>query len=447
MSVLDPPLERVNYFNGERLEARDFRAEQDYLIRVRRLLNRSLYSPGIVKGLEVTKHPTSKHKVVIAPGLAFDAAGRELVVLDPMDVTAMGAPSTTAGLVLGNFLVISFVEQRGQPASVSCQPLAKSHVCQVSFSGPTRIRSDVQVEVIDSWPNDASGRIVLAQLEMNATCEIVTVHSGVRKYAVAAKPPKVSPISVEGEKDIDPANPKVLYFHVEGGYPESVTLVLRASQFSTLYYSELGNHTHVLDLALADAPAIPAHQHALGELTTDEAGAHSHTITSAVEDTGDHGIELGDDDGTVTLNSQTHLNVSLEGKHTHKVAAGALTDKAGAIPAHNHAFSKKDALSFGAQPPVARGGPPLAYIDDLHALIDGVDITAPILQQLHGRDPATWPLGAKLGDGTATHKLVTDGTKSINLALVAPDLGPGEHKLEFKVAGAGGQLHYNLYVS
>ena len=44
MSALEQPLDRVNYFNGQRLDAADFRADQDYQMRVRRKLFSSLYS-------------------------------------------------------------------------------------------------------------------------------------------------------------------------------------------------------------------------------------------------------------------------------------------------------------------------------------------------------------------------------------------------------------------
>ena len=51
--MIEKPIDRLNYFNGQRLEATDFKTEQDYHIRVRRWLNKSLYSAGIARGLEV----------------------------------------------------------------------------------------------------------------------------------------------------------------------------------------------------------------------------------------------------------------------------------------------------------------------------------------------------------------------------------------------------------
>jgi hypothetical protein len=447
MSVLEPPLERVNYFNGERLEARDYRAEQEYFVRVRRLLNRSLYSPGIVKGLEVTKHATDTHKVIVAPGLAFDSAGREIVVFEPQTVQVVGMPSTGAGTVLGNFLVISYGEQRGTPASDACHPAGQACACRLEWSGPTRIRSNVKLEMVDTWPSEASGRIVLAQIELKQGCEVAQVHSGVRKYAVAVKPPTTRAVAIEGEKDVDVANPKRLFFHVDGGYPDTVTLVLRGALFSTLYYTELGRHTHVLNITLADHPAVGSHDHALGELVTSEDGVHSHTVTANTDDddASENAVMIDDADATDVDLAQLNLKVHDSKPHSHKIAAGAKTDKAGAIGALPHTFTNKAANNFGALP-AAKPGPALAYVDDLHVWYDGADITAEILQQLQGRDPVSWPAGSTLGDGTQNHVFVKDGTKTINLSQIVDDVSPGEHRLEFKVAAGGGQVHYNLYV-
>ena len=92
----DPVLERLNYFNGQRLTANDLRTEQGHHVGMRRVLNRSLYSAGIVVGLEVEKapedkkDPTWKHKVIVRRGLAFDHLGREIFV--PEDVLVLVGP-------------------------------------------------------------------------------------------------------------------------------------------------------------------------------------------------------------------------------------------------------------------------------------------------------------------------------------------------------------------
>lgn len=449
MSVPEEPLERVNYFNGQRLEAGDFRAEQEYQLRVRRWLNRSLYWPGVVKGLEVGKHPSDTHKVLVLPGLAFDIWGREIILVDTCEVPVRGVPSTAEGVVFGNYLVISYAEERALPVTDGCAVASDAKPCRsdLAWGAPTRIRAAPRLEFVDSWPVDETGKVVLAQLELLAkNYSVKTVNQGVRKYAVPAKPPKTRPISLEGEKDIDRDNPKVLYFHIADGYPEAVVLYLRGAMFSTLYYTELGSHTHTLDLVLSQALGMPEHDHSLGELLTDEYPAHSHRITANVEDPNDHdALEMQGRDTTLELNSAVAMNVSAEAKHSHKIAAGAKTDKAPGLIPHSHSFTQKDVQPFGAAQEAAHSGPALRYADSVQIKLDGKNITAQVLQQLAGRDPANWR-GKNLGGGKQDHVFVNTGTGSIELHRIIGNLGPGAHVLEFSVASGGGKIYYNLYV-
>ena len=72
-------VERLHYFNGQRLVARDLEIEQRYFITVRRMLNRGLYSPGVVDGLEVSKvdgrhvAPMARHDDELAHAAAMEA--------------------------------------------------------------------------------------------------------------------------------------------------------------------------------------------------------------------------------------------------------------------------------------------------------------------------------------------------------------------------------------
>jgi hypothetical protein len=451
MSVLEPPIERLNYFNGERLDARDFRAESDYQIRVRRLVNHWLFSPGIARGLEVTRDPNDTHKVRVGTGLAFDFMGREIIVLEQTAVPVYGVPSTTPGYVLGNFLVVSYVEERGEPSNeAGCRVTAGSCGCTISWNGPTRIREGVKFEVVDTWPTEASGRIVLAQLELAKGCEVAGIYSKVRKYALPIKPAKVRAVSLEGEKDIDKDNAKRLLFHVDGSYPDAVTLHLRASKFSSLYYTELGKHTHTLTASATTQNKNLAHTHQLtADAKTDKTGLHQHDYyTDAAEQKG--GIELHDtQDRASNRRNQDNSAIIPAGEHEHIVKTLAL-DKGtfdDGVSNFNHTHTiTATAADTGVTDVSTRTGQSWQYVNDLHIWFDGVDITSGVLQQLAGRDPVKWPIGSKLGNGTATHVLVTEGTKDLDLLQLVDDCGPGEHTLEFKVLSGGGQVHYNLYV-
>lgn len=75
---LEPP-KRNRYFYGKLLDAYHFELETDYFNSKRRLLNRLVTGYGVVCGLDVTATADGE-AVVVHPGLAIDAWGREIVV-------------------------------------------------------------------------------------------------------------------------------------------------------------------------------------------------------------------------------------------------------------------------------------------------------------------------------------------------------------------------------
>jgi hypothetical protein len=459
-------LQRLNYFNGQRLAAGDFRTEQGYHIGMRQVLNRSLYSSGIVIGLEVELDSKDKHKVIVRRGLAFDHLGREIYVPSDVSVQVMGAPSTTPGQVFGNLLTVSYREQRRFPVHDKCAVVAPHVPCSgdLPWGAPTRIAADAVFEFLDSLPSADSGRVVLGQVELSNKCQVVRVLAGVRKYAVPVKPPTVTVLALEGEKDIDADNPKEVIFHVRGGFPSAATLVLQSRPFSSLHYTELAPHTHDLNLVLAEQPGQPAHRHALAAIqTSDELDPSIIGFTAFCHagDEGDYALRLwkpanflhqGDlDNGDVPwdLADKAHLR-AVNTLHHHTIAAGQQTNEAGAVPDHTHAFTTKSAEEVGQQPPggggAVRPGDAYSYFGDLKVELDGTDITENILVQLKagGTDWPTLRLGA---EGDATHVIVAKGTGDIDLLrLPGVDLVPGQHSLKFTPSAGGGQLHYNLYV-
>ena len=460
MSASDQSISRVNYFNGQRLDADDFRAEQSYQIAVRRKLYSALYSVGIVQGLEVTPHPTDPHQVIVAPGVALDFLGREIILLSATGVIAAGTPTTNPAAIFGNYLVISYTEQRTQAVSDGC--VAGNGPCggTLAWGAATRIVAQPALQFTDTYPAPNSGQIVLAQVALGTGCQVGQIVSGVRLYAVATKPPITRAISLEGEKDIDAQNPKILYFHIDGGTPSTVTLYLRAAQFSSLYYTELGTHTHDDKL---DAPNlnVPAHTHKLGAITTDEATWDPTKLPKMTatcwNDAEDDAIRTWDSPGSqihsVILTEQISQTVgalvqlsNLE-THTHQVGAGQETTAAGAIDQSlGIKLTPSPAGLAGPARTAAPGVNALTYVDTLRVFFDGQEITGSILTQLN--DSTNWP---SLGDGTGTSALVikadgTGGTPAIALDQLGLNLSVGPHHLTFQVAKGGGQIQYNLYV-
>jgi len=71
-------LTRLRYFNGQFLSAEDLRDEQSYFLDRWRRHNRFLHGWGVVSGLEVKVDNGAD--IEVAPGIAIDCAGNELVV-------------------------------------------------------------------------------------------------------------------------------------------------------------------------------------------------------------------------------------------------------------------------------------------------------------------------------------------------------------------------------
>ena len=70
---------RNRFFHGKRLDVYHFELETAYGIEMRRLINRHVIGRGVVCGLDVTPGKCDC-SVVIGPGLAIDAIGREILV-------------------------------------------------------------------------------------------------------------------------------------------------------------------------------------------------------------------------------------------------------------------------------------------------------------------------------------------------------------------------------
>ena len=75
------PRERLRYFTGMYLTARDFSSEQHYFLHHARQHNRMLHGWGIICGLRVVRHPDpncANRWVVVRAGAAIDCCGRTI---------------------------------------------------------------------------------------------------------------------------------------------------------------------------------------------------------------------------------------------------------------------------------------------------------------------------------------------------------------------------------
>lgn len=83
MGILDETrfIERLQFFNGQRLFASDLQGLEGFNREMRWLHNRSLHQPGIGNGLAVYGQK-GERQVAIGPGYAIDALGREIVLTE-----------------------------------------------------------------------------------------------------------------------------------------------------------------------------------------------------------------------------------------------------------------------------------------------------------------------------------------------------------------------------
>jgi hypothetical protein len=292
----EKPIERLNYFNGQRLQASDLKLEQDYHLRVRRWLNRSLYTSGIADGLIVSKVPGAP-RVRIGPGLALDTMGREIILIDEQEETVPGAHDDK-NLPLALYLTIRYGEEILARQEAGCTPVNGSQN-RIAWGGPSRVLAEPAFEWSRDLPHESSGKVLLAYVALGKGCkEVNVIDTSVRRYVGAASAAKVKQYAIEGEREVaaiptgDPNNPirvtARINFHIRGRQPNSVTLYLKARELSALYYTELGQHTHGLTVNGSTGESNPvldsirtSHAHPHGTLAADAPGtAQDHTLVA-----------------------------------------------------------------------------------------------------------------------------------------------------------------------
>jgi hypothetical protein len=155
-------LQRVNYMVGMVLGVDDFRAGQEYVRQRLNRRNRLLVGTGIASGLQVTvERDTSGSRAVIAPGLAIDASGNEIVIDRPFTqaLPAQGTPL---------FVLLRYAERLCRFVPVPSDPASTEEVMQA-----TRIAETFHVELAPATTEDAVAlvrlRLVRGQWRLDPT--------------------------------------------------------------------------------------------------------------------------------------------------------------------------------------------------------------------------------------------------------------------------------------
>ena len=139
---------RNHYFYGQLLGVHNFELETDYAIQFRRLLNRLVSGYGVVCGLGVLLNDAGT-KVAIAPGVAIDGRGREIVVGEKTPWIAIPDDVVTAAIERAGDcrddacvqVLICYHECLSDPV-----PVLAGDCCTVEPCAPSTIREQFRIE-------------------------------------------------------------------------------------------------------------------------------------------------------------------------------------------------------------------------------------------------------------------------------------------------------------
>ena len=157
-----PTWKRPHYFRGQLLDEADFKAEQDYHRNARILHNLKFYSWGVVEGLTVSRQ--SDTQVSVAPGLAIDSLGREVVLEEVavVEVSSFGPNQTV-------FLTLSY-EEGAEDHRKSEHGEGHSRITEYSVLSP-------------ALTGGAGASVTLATVRLDSNAKVGQISTAQTKYA------------------------------------------------------------------------------------------------------------------------------------------------------------------------------------------------------------------------------------------------------------------------
>ncbi len=156
-------LERPAYRGGGLMRAGDYARGQAYLAELQAIRSRSLHLWGIADGLEVTVQPDKRRAVTVSPGMALDAAGRQIVIDRPMTVDLSAV--TAWPVYLTAAVSVQYGDWRKFPQA----------------GGDTRA-ADTAVLALETAPQDTGVRVMLARLTVAPEGRLTAPDPSVRRY-------------------------------------------------------------------------------------------------------------------------------------------------------------------------------------------------------------------------------------------------------------------------
>jgi hypothetical protein len=152
---------RINFFRGLFMRAEDWKTEQNYHIEKQRLHTRAFHSPGVVREFDNSSKESLKVSlldtgaIVVQPGYAVDARGRDLCL---PDVKELSLPTSTGTVDKDMFIYIAFHEEETDPRESRLNPADR---------GNAVMAESVKVGWADEPPDNLE-RIELARVQSRA---------------------------------------------------------------------------------------------------------------------------------------------------------------------------------------------------------------------------------------------------------------------------------------
>jgi hypothetical protein len=188
-TVVVPQLDRIQYFAGEQLTAADLNYGLDVDDTLRWLHNRTLHGWGIATGLGVTGSVAGR-SVTVAPGMAIDSAGREIILAKSVVQAIPSLPSGSPETLY--YLAASYLPTGGQ--NVVKQ---RTGICR--GSGAVRLANDPLLTWQLPTQIVQGEQIILAGVWINNCSISRAVSSAPRRMLTPPKKPSVASGQVSAE--------------------------------------------------------------------------------------------------------------------------------------------------------------------------------------------------------------------------------------------------------
>ena len=192
-------LERIQFFNGERLFASDLQGLESFNREMRWLHNQSLHQAGVGSGFQVLGN-VGDQQVTISPGYAIDSCGREIILTENQVLPIPPVSDNGSGGSVFYDLTVSYPDDSELKASETragiCMPTGVIRLreepvfCWVQLSDDPANRQPIDSRLMMRIKSGLF--LVLAQVEI-FNCQLKQPVSTVpRRNARPAKQPRVA---------------------------------------------------------------------------------------------------------------------------------------------------------------------------------------------------------------------------------------------------------------